>query len=46
MRVLGPESNVESRFICQTPGHGAGGLGGGHRLKGPALKSVPHLMDS
>lgn len=45
MGVLGPESNLEGRFISQTGGPGTGGLGGGHRLKGPTLKSVPHLME-
>lgn len=40
---LGPESDLEWRFIFQTRGGGIGGLGGGHRPEGTTLKSGPPL---
>ena len=43
--MLGPESDLELRFISRVRGDGAGGPGGRHRLKGPTPKPVPHLME-
>lgn len=40
---MGPESDLEWRFVFQTREGGIGDLGGGHRPEGTTLKSVPPL---
>lgn len=40
---MGPESDLEWRFVFQTREGGIGDLGGGHRPEGTTVKSVPPL---